>query len=319
MLKPPRPLEETQRLRALQMMQVLDTPADERLDRITRMVRKLLDVPIALVSLVDRDRQWFKSRQGLEATETPREISFCGHAILQDELFVIEDTLKDTRFVDNPLVTDNPNIRFYAGCPLTADSGHRIGTLCVIDSKPRTLSAGEREWLRDFGQLAQQQLRSIALATTDELTKISNRRGFYQLAEKGLAIARRTGTSSVLLSFDLNGFKQINDQFGHEAGDAALIQFARCLLLSCREADAVGRTGGDEFCLFMPNTQPDGVKVLTGRLQEWVDQVNASGRVALPLRFSVGMAIADPAVEQDLDTLLAQADEQMYADKQKDR
>ncbi|NNC65016.1 MAG: GAF domain-containing protein, partial [Gammaproteobacteria bacterium] len=135
MLKAPTPIGETVRLCSLQNLKVLDTLPEERFDRITRLVARVFDVPIALVSLVDVDRQWFKSRHGLDADETPREISFCGHAILEEKTFVVHDAAKDERFVDNPLVTGGPKIRFYAGHPVHSPQGTRIGTLCLIDRK----------------------------------------------------------------------------------------------------------------------------------------------------------------------------------------
>jgi diguanylate cyclase (GGDEF)-like protein len=317
MKAPEIPHDETQRLRALQVMQVLDTPGDEKLDKITSLASKIFGVPIALVSLVDQDRQWFKSRQGLDATETPRDISFCGHAILTDEVFVVEDALSDPRFVDNPLVCQNPNIRFYAGYPLKAQSGHRIGTLCVIDSKPRSFTGADREMLRDLGELAQQQLQSVALATTDELTRIQNRRGFLQIAKLSLATANRSGHRVVLLLFDLNSFKQINDELGHETGDRVLKLFARCLLLCCREADAFGRTGGDEFCVLMHDANVESARKLVARLVAQIAKSKADDPIASRLKFSVGMAISDPAKNQVLDTLLATADAAMYRNKRR--
>lgn len=318
-MQPPRkPDDETQRLRALKLMQVLDTPGDEKLDRVTSLASKLFNVPIALVSLVDDDRQWFKSRHGLEATETPRAVSFCGHAILGDDLFVVPDASADPRFHDNPLVTSDPNVRFYAGYPLKTRSGHRVGTLCVIDNQARTFDEKDRDLLRDLGQLAEQQLQSIALASTDELTQISNRRGFMQLATQGLAAANRAGQSSVVLMFDLNDFKKLNDELGHAAGDKALIMFARCLLLTCRQSDALGRLGGDEFSVFMPNANVEGAKTLMLRLVEQVARVNAAGVIPAQLQFSVGMAVADPTLNLDVDALLAHADAKMYANKRRE-
>lgn len=142
-------------------LNILDTPPEERFDRLTRLAQHLLKVPIAVVSLVDSNRQWFKSCQGLDASETPRGISFCGHAILDDRLFVIPDALLDPRFADNPLVTGAPNIRFYAGQPLKASNGSRLGTLCVIDSKPHQLTQVERDSLRDLAVLVENELYSL--------------------------------------------------------------------------------------------------------------------------------------------------------------
>jgi len=143
MIPAPIPPDDAARLRQLRDLQLLDTPPEERFDRVVRFAAEQLDMPIALVSLVDEKRQWFKARFGLDATETPRDISFCGHAIATPGLFVIEDARQDPRFADNPLVTGAPHVRFYAGAPLSTPSGHRVGTLCIIDTQPRTLGRVE--------------------------------------------------------------------------------------------------------------------------------------------------------------------------------
>ncbi len=136
----PVPNNEAQRLSALRSLLILDTPPEERFDRIARFAMGEFDVPVALVSLVDENRQWFKARTGLDACETARDISFCGHAIEEAGVLVIEDTLRDPRFADNPLVTGDPFIRFYAGAPLTLPGNLAVGTLCVIDTEPRIFS-----------------------------------------------------------------------------------------------------------------------------------------------------------------------------------
>ncbi|OAN88646.1 histidine kinase [Marinobacter sp. EhC06] len=157
-MKPPDlPPDETHRLCALDELKLLDTPPEERFDRLTRLAARTFDIPIALVSLIDSNRQWFKSRHGLEAPETARDISFCGHAILREEPLVIENALNDERFVDNPLVTGEPNIRFYAGAPLHDRHGHRVGTLCVIDRKPRSFSDEDKATLRDLADLVERE------------------------------------------------------------------------------------------------------------------------------------------------------------------
>lgn len=141
MLKPPFPDNEAERLRALKALEILDTPAEERFDRLTRLAQHIMGVPVTLVSLIDAERQWFKSCQGLNVSETPRDISFCGHAILEPEVLVVANALEDPRFADNPLVQDAPNIRFYAGVPLMLSSGLRVGTLCAIDRQPHQVSS----------------------------------------------------------------------------------------------------------------------------------------------------------------------------------
>ena len=158
MQAPQNPGNETARLQALCGLGILDTPAEERFDRITRAAQQHFNVPIALVSLVDAERQWFKSRQGLDVSETPRDVSFCGHAIYRNTILYIPDALKDLRFVDNPLVTGPPHIRFYAGAPVRAPGGERIGTLCIIDSKPREFSPEELSILRGFADEVENEL-----------------------------------------------------------------------------------------------------------------------------------------------------------------
>lgn len=154
----PIPADEADRLTALRELLLLDTPPEERYDRLARFAAEQLNVPIALLTLVDGQRQWFKSRIGLEVAETARDISFCGHAIMKSELFVIEDASVDPRFFDNPLVTGEPNIRFYAGAPIQDIRGHNIGTLCVIDTKPRKLDQVELAILDALRNLANETL-----------------------------------------------------------------------------------------------------------------------------------------------------------------
>jgi len=165
MKKPPVPPEEAGRWKSLRGLRILDTPPEERFDRITRIAKRHFEVSIALVSLVDAERQWFKSRQGLNVSETPRSISFCGHAILGDQIFVVPDALKDPDFADNPLVCGQPGIRFYAGAPLHAPDGARIGTLCIIDNQPRSPSAEDLSILRDLADCVETEL---ALTTVRE-------------------------------------------------------------------------------------------------------------------------------------------------------
>ena len=139
MLKAPIPANEDERLKALRDLLILDTPPEERFDRIVQFARDEFDVPIALLSLVDGDRQWFKARVGLDAEETARDISFCGHAIQQSDVFLVPDASQDPRFADNPMVTGGPAIRFYAGAPLELSPGVRVGTLCLIAPQAREL------------------------------------------------------------------------------------------------------------------------------------------------------------------------------------
>ncbi|AZN35092.1 GAF domain-containing protein [Iodobacter ciconiae] len=152
------PPDEALRVQTLRELLILDTPLELRFDNLTHAAVAFFRVQIAIVSLIDADRQWFKSACGLDMKETPRDISFCGHAILQDEVFVVEDALLDERFFDNPLVTGRPRIRFYAGAPLKASNGLNLGTLCLIDPSPRKLQGFEIEMLSDMARLVVQEL-----------------------------------------------------------------------------------------------------------------------------------------------------------------
>ena len=220
------PQQEETRLKTLRSLNVLDSQPEERFDRLTRMAKRIFGVPIALVSLVDENRQWFKSCVGLHVSETPRDISFCGHAILGNDVFIIPDATTDERFADNPLVLNEPHIRFYAGCPLRAPNGSKLGTLCLIDRKSRSLGAEDLETLQDLASMAESELAAVQLATLDELTEITNRRGFLMLAQHSLNLCFRHGISASLVFVDLNEFKPINDKFGHAEGDRALVAFA---------------------------------------------------------------------------------------------
>jgi GAF domain-containing protein len=169
---------EAARRQALESYQLLDTAPDEDLDRLTRLAAEICGTPIAAVSLIDTHRQWFKARVGLDAPETPRDVAFCAHTIRQDIPMVVRDAQTDARFVDNPLVTGAPHIRFYAGVPLRDPDGHNLGSLCVIDRQPRELSPEKMKVLEALARQAMTlfELRRVAgklaaaLRTVDELS-----------------------------------------------------------------------------------------------------------------------------------------------------
>jgi sigma-B regulation protein RsbU (phosphoserine phosphatase) len=159
MLAAPLPPDERDRLEALYSLRLLDTPQEERFDAVTLLAARLFRVPIAFVSLVDRDRQWFKAKVGIDVCESSRHASFCAHAILQDEPLIIPNTLRDPRFADNPFVAGEPFLRFYAGQPLRAPKGQKVGTLCIADTKPHDFSASELDLLRQLGTMVERELR----------------------------------------------------------------------------------------------------------------------------------------------------------------
>lgn len=157
MIAPPPP-NEAERLSALRELLILDTAPEERFDRITRFAKDEFDVPIALISLVDEERQWFKSSFGMDVCETSRDVAFCSHTILQREPLVVEDASKDARFAQNPLVTGGTGIRFYAGAPLLLPSGVSLGSLCIIDTKPRTMDKFDLAILNSLRDLVVEEL-----------------------------------------------------------------------------------------------------------------------------------------------------------------
>ena len=315
MLVAPKPENEPARLATLRSLGILDTPAEERFDRLTRLARRLFDVPMALVSLIDENRQWFKSCAGLGAQETSRDVSFCGHAILQDDVFMIPDARADARFHDNPLVTGDPGIRFYAGQPLTVPNGMKLGTLCLIDTRPRELDADQRGLLRDLAHIAEHEIAAIELATVDELTLIANRRGFEALAQHALNVCKRVGRDASLLFFDLDDFKRINDTFGHAEGDRALVAFADALRGSLRESDVIGRLGGDEFVALLTDARGDETQGALDRLRDALAANDAASSRGYQIRFSVGQTQFDAKRHASVIDLLASSDSKMYAHK----
>jgi len=157
-MKTPRPANEKKRLRVLWQYDVLDTIPEEVFDDLTELAARICEAPIAMITLVDEDRQWFKSKVGVNVNETSRDISFCGHAIVQSELFIVPDATKDRRFAKNPLVVSDPKIRFYAGAPLITPDGYALGTLCVIDKVPRELREDQKNALRVLSRHVMTQL-----------------------------------------------------------------------------------------------------------------------------------------------------------------
>ncbi len=315
MIKPKIPDNEAERLHALRTLEILDTSHEERFDRVTRMAKRMFGVEISLVSLVDKDRQWFKSAQGLDATETPREISFCGHAINHEELFIIPNATEDERFQDNPLVISDPNIRFYAGYPLKVRQGVNIGTLCLIDPKPREMDEEDRQLLQDLGAMIEQEIKSIQMATLDELTLISNRRGFLSLADHTLKVCRRKEMPITIVLFDLNKFKPINDDYGHHEGDFALKTFAQVLLDTIRECDVIGRWGGDEFVALLTDTDEEKVDNVLSRFRQNIDEANRNMNKPYNIEYSAGVVQFPFDTELTLEAMIEKADSEMYRDK----
>ncbi len=174
MIKATPPLNEPERIEILRQYRILDTEREPAFDDIAMLAAHVCDTPMAMVSLVDEKRQWFKARVGLESQETSRDVAFCAHAILESEVMVVPDALRDQRFADNPLVTDDPQVRFYAGAPLITASGHGLGTLCVVDRNPRTLPDDKIKALQALARqvVTQMDLRKSSRVLADALDRV---------------------------------------------------------------------------------------------------------------------------------------------------
>ncbi|MET0557680.1 MAG: sensor domain-containing diguanylate cyclase [Solirubrobacterales bacterium] len=308
MIPAPIPPDDERRVAALHALNILDTEEEERFDRITRLAQRLFGTPIATVNLIDSDRHWFKSSQGIDGKEGERSTSFCAHAILGEEAMVIEDATRDDRFADNPNVLEDPHVRFYAGHPLRAPGGEPVGSLCVVDSEPRPGTDFDPELLRELAEMAEAEIASLSLAIGDELTGLSNRRGFEMLGERLLRAARRLDLPVAAVYADIDNMKPINDQLGHEMGDRAIAEVGRLLEDNLRGSDLIARLGGDEFCAILVGAATDDAATALARFGEALGERNAATEEPFQLAVSLGFAEANPLGKTTLERLVADAD-----------
>ena len=312
MVAPPTPSNETRRLETLRGLKLLDTPPEERFDRVTRLAKQIFSTPIALVSLVDADRQWFKSAQGLDAPETPRNVSFCGHAILDDKIMVVNDAAKDQRFCDNPLVCNDPNIRFYAGYPLSAPDGSRVGTLCVIDRVPREISREQAQLLRELGRMVEEELVDAVLATNDPVTSLSNRNGFLMVAEHLLSMCVRTEQPATMLLVHFQNLQEIDNEVGRDAGDAASVQLAHHLLSTFRNSDLVTRLASDLYGVLLAGSDLDGVEAVRRRFNDDVNDQNRNTDNHYEFHLDIDVIAFKPDRHKDAQGLLDEVERRAF-------
>lgn len=334
------PAYEEQRLTALAGYEILDTPEDAAFDEIAEVASLICEAPIAVINFVDRDRQWFKSVKGLGVRETPLDISICAHAILQPGLFVVPDTTLDARFINNPLVTGEPYLRFYAGALLESHDGYPLGTLCVLDYHPRELTERQRFALQALANQVmahmelmkshREQARLIAAlqtarkeltrqAATDPLTGLFNRRAFQRRLAQELALIQRGAPPAALLMIDLDHFKDINDELGHQAGDDVLVGFAALCREQFRESDVIGRWGGEEFVVLMPNTETAAANCAAQRLHEQLSRTVLLEAGDAPGRVTVSIGICSLREGCHASERLKAVDQQLYRAKAQGR
>jgi diguanylate cyclase (GGDEF)-like protein len=328
----PDPAVEAVRLDASHGLQTMDGMApEEAFDDLVWLASRLCDAPIALVALVEDERPRFAARRGLESERTAHALAFVAHAIAQDGFFEVPDARVDPRLAGDPLVTGAPGLRSYAGVPLAGADGLRFGTLCVLDTRARRLDANQREALwrlarragdaletRRQRATAQMQLARMheERALTDALTGLPNRAAWAVELERGVARAHRAGMAAAVMFVDLEGFKQINDRYGHDTGDAVLVEFAARLRRALRRSDFIARLAGDEFVVLLDRVtdaagNPPVVAVkLIAAMQA---PVEANGHV-LQVTPNIGVAVRN-GPDFDAATLMRQADEAMYAIK----
>jgi diguanylate cyclase len=318
----PIPRDDEQRLQALLDLDVLDTEPEPAFERLVRLAAQLTRAPIACLNLVDRDRVWTKAAIGIASVPVARTHAFCAHAILGSGVMEVEDTAGDERFTRHPWVAGLPFVRSYAAAPLVVGRHHAVGTLCVLDTVPRPVLAGdERQALLDLAAAtsetlaARRERKELAgarreierLTTHDGLTGVLNRRGLTDRLSAALALARRSGATVTVTLLDLDGFRDVNERFGHALGDEALRVVAHRLREAVREHDLVARTGGDEFAVVLQATEEAAAVVVAARLLADLARVHLVAGLRLELRASAGVATF-PRDAEDLTGLLWAAD-----------
>ncbi len=339
MQTPPIPDNEIQRLSSLRALHILDTPPEERFDCMTRLAKEFFDVPIALISLVDEKRQWFKSVIGLDTCETPREVSFCAHAMLTRELFIIPDALADERFFDNPDVTGGPRIRFYAGCPLYAPNGSALGALCIIDRQPREFSISDQQVLKALGSWIETKINGITsnplyqserdahvdatpqnadlaimLAMLqyqmrhDPLTELPNNLLFREKVEEVLLAP---GETCALLALDFEGFKEVNATFGYSQGDLLLLLISTRLCQIVATSGVSARLNGNRFAILLPKSGKEKTATVVQALLKAFEEPFTIAGMQLQIVVSIGVAFS-PLHGNKVEMLFRRAVSAMY-------
>ena len=307
-------------------------------NEITKLAALICEAPVALINFIEQDRIKSKSAFGFDNIDIPLGGSLCIHTLQQHDLLVVPDTTLEPHFLDHPWVSGAPYLRFYAGIKLKADDGQSLGTLCVLDYKPRELSENQCNSLRALANqvmiyvglmhanekqavliqelhLAQKEL--LRLASTDPLSGLLNRRAFEECLHKERARIQRGEHSSTLLMIDFDDFKRVNDEFGHETGDVVIRQFAEVCRNIFRESDITCRWGGEEFAILLTNTSATDAQEAVERLHSKIRNIPMAivGNVSVYITISVGMCTLTEA--KTLRSCIGLADQLLYIAKSK--
>lgn len=329
MITPPNHPQEQARLDSLRAHHILDTGADQSFDDLAELAAQLCGVPIAMVSLIDKDRQWFKARVGMDLIETNRSVSFCTHTICQEETLVIEDAALDERFRDSPLVAGHNGIRFYAGAKVCDERGLPMGTLCILDHKPHTFDDQQRHQLEQLANQAGRQLtlhrllQELAHASQrDELTGLLNRRGLIAHINQ---VSLHADQIQAVIYLDMKRFKSINDSFDHAAGDEVLQQitqrFNHAIDQTVRLANGtsaqLARLGGDEFaiCLITKHDEQWVQNVFCAALLDSLDKPFIYNNNTIFLSARLGVVASLPGQRLKAAEAISNADIAMYQAK----
>ena len=324
---------EEQRLAELYSYQILDTPKDGTFDNICSLASYILKTPIAIVTLVDRDRIWFKSGHGTDVEQIGREPGLCSSAIINNEAYVVNDAKVDPRTLTNSLVAGEFGLRFYAAAPLTTSNNLNLGTICAIDFKAREASEDEIDALKKLAQLVVDEMelriasRKISklhkelqvahkslqsYASKDALTGILNRGSLDQVLEQIDSIESAVTESSIAM-IDIDDFKKINDTYGHHVGDEIIKGVTARITKVVRKADYFGRYGGEEFQVIMQNADSNSAMALANRIVNVIsNNVFVVGELVLAVTVSVGVSVCTELSANTTEELRILADKALY-------
>ncbi len=306
---------ERARLEALDQFDLLDAPRDSSFERIVRLIKEIFSVDIGIVSVIDAHRQSYQACVGLPNSEVPREESFCTLIVDSGVPMIIQDASKDARFANNPSVTGEAHVRFYAGVPLQTREGFVLGTLCAIDRRPKSFGARDLAILQELAGLAMERIELLQSAATDGLTGVLTRKAFKSESEKLIAQALRHQHDLACLVLDVDHFKKVNDTYGHSAGDEVLKAVSGACRGSLRAGDLIGRLGGEEFAFLLPHVDKAAAAAVAEKLRNAIAGSLVNGDFGtVSVTASIGSTNLS-IVSRDTDTLIAQADAAMYAAK----